>query len=119
MEATIEIRNVEIYARIGCFEEERIVGNRFIVDADLEVEAGVPAETDDIADALNYVRVVELIREEMGEECHLLENVVKRIVDRLRGSFGNEVLKGGWVRVRKMAPPVGVQMESVGVKMAI
>ncbi|MBQ3634657.1 MAG: dihydroneopterin aldolase [Bacteroidales bacterium] len=119
MTATIEIRNLEIYARHGCFAEEQVVGNQFIVDADLRVDAARPAESDDIADALNYVGVVEVVREEMAKPSHLLEHVVGRIVARLRAEYGSAGLEGGWVRVRKMAPPVGVRMESVGVKMEI
>ncbi len=119
MKATIEIRNLEIYAYIGCFEEEQTVGNRFIIDADLEINAALAAVSDDVGNALNYVEVCECLREVVLEKRHLLETTVSAMVQELHVRFDRRGLLGGWVRLRKMAPPIGMQMESVGLRVEL
>ena len=119
MIATIELDDIEIYAHHGCYAEERLVGNRFTVSVKLKVEATAAAETDDIANALNYVEVVEIVKTEMAKPSHLLENVVRRICDAVRQRFAQKGLVDGTVRVTKIAPPVGVQMKGVSVEMNI
>ena len=119
MIATIELDDIEIYAHHGCYAEERLVGNRFTVSVKLKVEATAAAETDDIANALNYVEVVEIVKTEMAKPSRLLENVVRRICDAVRQRFAQKGLVDGTVRVTKIAPPVGVQMKGVSVEMNI
>lgn len=117
MDMTIELRDVEIYARHGCYREEQLVGGRFVVDADLVVDGARPSATDDVRAAVNYVAVCRLIDEEMARPHHLLESLVANLAQALTARFGPEGLKGGWIRVRKMAPPIGMQVESVGVRL--
>lgn len=116
MEMTIEIRGLRLYSHHGCYAEERRVGTTFLVDADLRVDAGAPARTDDVADALNYVAACETIARVMATEHHLLEALVADAARALRDEFGVKGLKGGWLRIAKLAPPIGLQLESVAVK---
>lgn len=116
---TIELRNIKLYAFHGCYAEEQLVGNHFIVDADLEVDAACAISTDQVTDALNYVEACQAMQQVMAQPCHLLESVVANITAELRNRFASKGLCGGWVRVRKMAPPIGMDIESVGVKAQI
>lgn len=118
-EMTIELRNIEIYARHGCYHEEQLVGGRFIVDADLRVDAEKTASSDDVRNALNYVEACKLMDEVMRTPHHLLESVVAEMASQLRTRFADKGLIGGWVKVRKLAPPIGMQVESVGVRAEI
>lgn len=119
MTATIDLDDIELYAYHGCYAEERKVGGRFRVSVQLEVDATQAAHTDDISNALNYVEAVEIVRDEMAQTSHLLENVVMRICDALWRHFAAKGLQGGSVKVTKVAPPVGVQMKGVSVEMKI
>lgn len=117
MIATIELEEMEFYAYHGCFEEEQRVGNRFIVNISMEIECSRAAESDNICDALNYVDVYHIVKEEIGIKSHLLENVTKRITNRIRTSFDPQTLISFSVKVSKMAPPVGGQMKCVSLTM--
>lgn len=119
MIATITLEQIKVYAYHGCYREEQIVGNNFTVDVTLRVDAQLAAESDDISNALNYVAVAQIVKEEMAVKSHLLENVVMRICRRIWGELSSRGLVGGTVHVRKMNPPVGVEMTSVGVLMNI
>lgn len=116
MDMTIEIRGLEVYAHHGCYAEERTVGGRFVVDADLVVGSDAVARTDDVSTTLNYVDACRLAAEVLSRPRHTLEALAADLAARMAESFAARGLRGGWVRVRKFAPPIGVQVEGVGVR---
>ncbi|MDA3779361.1 MAG: dihydroneopterin aldolase [Bacteroidales bacterium] len=112
----IQIENMEFYAFHGCFIEEQIIGNQFLVDLRIETEMSKPAETDDINDALNYQIAYNLVIDEMKQKSHLLENIAKRILDTLYSKFDN--IEKAEVKVSKMNPPMGGKIERVSVTLS-
>jgi len=111
----IHLEDIEFYAFHGCFKEEQLTGNRFIVNLTLETDMDVPAETDSIEDALNYQIAYQLVKKEISITSHLLENVAKRILDALFTQFPQ--LKLARVKVSKMNPPMGSVMKCVSIEM--
>ena len=109
----IELEEMEFYAYHGCFREENVVGNRFIVNIAIKTDMTLPMKSDKINDALNYVKVYQLVRHEMQQTSNLLENVTARIVDSLFRNFPQ--IKWTRVKVSKMNPPMGGQMKKVSV----
>ncbi|TSA31855.1 MAG: dihydroneopterin aldolase [Porphyromonadaceae bacterium] len=112
----IRIEQMEFYSFHGCFEEERIVGNRFIVDLDMETDMSRACETDKIGDALNYQTAYDLIKEEMKTNSYLLEHIAYRILDTLFRNFPQ--LEKASVKVSKMNPPLGGKIKSVSVEIS-
>jgi dihydroneopterin aldolase len=111
----IELEGMEFYAYHGYFKSEQIIGNRFEVGVSIETDCEQAAQSDQLADALNYDSVYQLIKQEMLIRSHLLEHVVGRIIDRIHQEFPqvNKVK----VKISKMAPPMGGQIRSVSVTM--
>jgi len=109
----IELEDIELYAYHGCYKEERIKGNKFLVNIKVETDISIPSKTDDIKDAVNYVKILELIKIEMAQPSHLLEHVVSRIINRLFEQFPQ--IKKVEVKVSKMSPPVDCKVKSVSV----
>ncbi|HAN19108.1 MAG: dihydroneopterin aldolase [Bacteroidetes bacterium GWC2_33_15] len=112
----IQIENMEFYAYHGCFKEEQIVGNRFLVDLTIETDMNIPSKTDNINDALNYQTAYELVKQEMQKKSHLLEHIAGRILDVLYVKFNS--IRKATVKVSKMNPPMGGKMERVSVTMS-
>ncbi len=111
----IRIENMEFYAYHGHFKEEQIVGNKFLVNLQIETDMVKPAGSDDLQDAVNYQKAYMLVKEEMQEKSHLLENIGKRILDRIFLEMsGIEKME---VKVSKMNPPVGGKMDCVSITM--
>lgn len=48
------IENLEVYARHGVFPEENKLGQKFVICAQLEVDAAKAARQDDLALSVNY-----------------------------------------------------------------
>ena len=113
----IIIEEMEFYAFHGHYQEEQIVGNRFLVDLELECDLSEPAASDQLSDAVNYQQAYKLIKNEMRRtKSNLLENIGKRILDALFREM--EGIDQATIRVRKMHPPMGGTIRSVGVTMS-
>lgn len=116
MVAEITLENMEFYAFHGCYTEEQRVGNRFRVQLTLRYDATLSASTDNVLEAVNYLRVYEIVREQMMITSHILEHVCSRILEALRSSF--EQLLAARITVTKLAPPLGGPLTGVGVTMS-
>ena len=109
----IEIEGMEFYAWHGHFAEEQLVGNRFIVDLSIITDCSKAAKSDNLTDALNYLAVCQIIKEEMQIKSHLLEHVAGRILDRLYNEF--DTMENAKLKISKLNPPMGGQIEKVSV----
>ncbi len=112
----IQLENMEFYAYHGCYKEEQVVGNQFLVDLSLETDCDKPMKTDNLGDALNYLKVFELIKAEMAIKSNLLEHIAGRILDTLYENF--DQIEKATIKVRKMNPPLGGRIESVSVTLS-
>jgi dihydroneopterin aldolase len=109
----IQIENMEFYSFHGHFKEERIVGNKFIVNLTIETEMKKPAGSDNLKDAVNYQRVYEIVKQQMEMKSHLLEHIAGRILDAVYSEM--EGITKATVKVSKMNPPMGGKIGSVSV----
>lgn len=112
----IRIEEMEFYAFHGHYKEEQIVGNRFLVDLEMETNMDKPADTDMLEDAVNYQAAYRLVKEEMKRHTsNLLENIGKRILDAIYRELDG--LDRVTVTIRKMNPPMGGPIKNVSVTM--
>jgi dihydroneopterin aldolase len=112
----IRIESMEFYSFHGHFKEERIVGNKFIVDLTIETDMKVPSESDNLKDAVDYQRVYQIIKLEMEKKSHLLEHIAGRIIDAIYAEMKG--IKKIAVKVSKMNPPMGGKIGSVSVELS-
>ncbi len=113
----IIIEEMEFYAFHGHYQEEQIVGNRFLLDLEMEADLAAPANSDNLKDAVNYQLAYKIIKHEMRRtKSKLLENIGKRILDALFTEM--EGLEKATIRIRKLNPPMGGPIKSVGIKMS-
>ena len=109
----IEIEGMEFYAYHGCFAEEQIVGNKFMVDLKLEADCDKAKLSDNINDAVNYQIAYEIVKTEIEQKSHLLENIAHRILESLfKNMTGIEVAT---VKIAKINPPLGGKIKNVNV----
>ena len=101
----IQIEGMEFYSYHGHFKEEQIVGNKFLVDLTIETDMDKPSATDNLKDAVNYQRAYEIVKLQMEQKSHLLENIAGRILNALYEEI--EGIKNATVKVSKLNPPIG------------
>jgi dihydroneopterin aldolase len=111
--ALIEIEGMEFYAFHGHFDVEKIAGNRFLVDLKIEADCSKAGQTDRLEDTLDYQKAYLIVKEEMAIPSNLLEHVCQRIISRIKAEFSEaqKVI----VKISKMTPPMGGQIEKVSV----
>lgn len=113
----IVIEEMEFYAFHGHYQEEQIVGNRFLVDLEMDADLTAAADSDNLNDAVNYQQAYQIIKNEMRRtKSNLLENIGKRILDALYAEM--EGINKASIRIRKLNPPMGGPIKSVGIKMS-
>jgi dihydroneopterin aldolase len=100
----IELEGMEFKAYHGCLEQEKVRGNVFTVDFRGELDLSAAAESDNLADTLNYGEIYDIVADEMSIPSELLENVAGRILKAIEAKFPELVSFS--VRVSKKRPPV-------------
>jgi dihydroneopterin aldolase len=105
---TIELIGLVVFGHHGYLEEERRIGQRFLVDLWVDVVGAAP-ESDRIDDTVDYRRLAALVREIFGgEERLLLEGLAGAVADGILERF--PAVTRTRVRVRKpdvvLEPPV-------------
>jgi 7,8-dihydroneopterin aldolase/epimerase/oxygenase len=96
---TVELQAIELHGFHGVLARERAVGQRFLVDVELDPADTTAARTDRITDAVDYRDVVAAVVEVSdGHAYHLLEAFAAALADALLERFP---VTRARVRVRK------------------
>lgn len=114
--ATITIDKLRLHCNHGVLEQERVVGNEFDVTVVFSYDASTAIMYDNIANAINYADVVDVIRRTMQTPSSLLEHVAGRIIDAIITDFPSII--SITVSVTKIAPPISAQMRGVTVTLS-
>ena len=70
MNSYIFLDNVRFFAYHGVGEQEREVGNEFVINLKLKVDIARAAETDDVTHTVSYADVYENVTCEPSYLCH-------------------------------------------------
>ncbi|MDP8924695.1 MAG: dihydroneopterin aldolase [Chloroflexota bacterium] len=113
----IVLSGLAFYAYHGARPEERALGQRFVVDARLELDLGPAGRSDDLALTVNYADVWLAIREAVeGPPLNLIEAVAERVATAVLDRFAS--VEAIWVRVFKpSAPVVGAPAGDIAVEL--
>lgn len=76
----IRLNDLRFRARIGVYEQERIVGNEFRIDLRVRYDAGQFIR-ENLDTSISYVDIYDIVRKEVGREWLLLESVAQSISD--------------------------------------
>lgn len=114
MKYTIRMRNCAFFARHGVFEEEERLGQRFYVDAELEVETGHGLEMDEIGSTVDYgAAFIEIERIITGKRRFLIEALALDVARALCEKF-TPIIQAT-ITVRKPNAPVPGVLDHVEV----
>ena len=111
---TIFLRDLRVETIIGIYDWERETPQTVSIDLELATDVARAAQSDDIADALDYKQIAKRLIAFVGESrFQLVETLAERIATLLREEFGVPwckvtVNKGGAVRG---ASAVGIEIE--------
>lgn len=109
----IQVNNIKVYSHHGCLEEEAIIGSDYRVDVEVDADLSISAESDDLADTVDYVHLNHIVKTEMAIRSKLLEHVGKRILERIFVEL--PMVTYALVKVAKINPPIGGHVEDVAI----
>ena len=111
----IILREVRFHAFHGVMPQERKVGADFTVSLRVGVDLSLPAESDDVADTLNYATLYEVVKQQMEIPSQLLEHVAGRIGKAVMDTFPQ--VTGVDVKLTKLNPPMGADCAGASVEL--
>lgn len=101
----ILLNGMTFYGYHGVRPEEKELGQRFVVDVEMEVDLRAAGASDDLADTVDYSRAYRVVREIVeGPGRNLLEAVAEETAGALLEAFP---VQG--VRVRVSKPHVSIR----------
>ena len=111
----ILLKQIRCYAYHGVAPQENLIGNDYIIDLKLKVDISKAAQTDEVADTVNYAEVHQVIMAEMAVPSKLLEHVGGRIIEKVFQQF--PALEEIELHLSKRNPPMGADVESAGIEL--
>lgn len=108
----IFIQGLEVYGHHGVAHEEQVLGQRLLYDVRLTTEDCRAAQTDEVADTIDYTEVIDVIVEVATTQSYsLLERLAQATAEAILRKFPVDEV---WVQVTKPHPPVACALASVG-----
>ncbi|HEX9899576.1 MAG TPA: dihydroneopterin aldolase [Candidatus Methylomirabilis sp.] len=114
MNDRILIQGIQFHGHHGVREEERKLGQRFVVDVDLRLDLSPAAGADSLAATVDYEQVHALVEEVGTRECfNLLETLAERIASTILERFP---VRQVTIRATKPSPPIVGMVGGVSVE---
>ena len=108
----INVEGIRVFAYHGHLEEESILGGNFIVNVWVEADTSEVEKTDALNDTVDYVRIIEIVKEQMGIRANMIEVPAKRIVEAILPLNKVQKVK---VELEKIQPPIDATFDKISV----
>ncbi|MBM4403599.1 MAG: dihydroneopterin aldolase [Candidatus Cloacimonetes bacterium] len=112
----ISLNEMVFYGYHGVFDEERKLGQRFVVSVDLYTDDTKDELIHRLEDTVDYTQVYAVIRDVMEtEQFHLLEHCANIIADRLLSEF--DLIQMAQIRIQKPSVAIQGSLHSVEIEL--
>ena len=109
----ITLTGLRVFGRHGVYDDERRVGQYFVIDFTLRLDTRRAAETDDVSETVHYGEAAEQVAAIVsGEPVDLIETLAARIADALLTS---PIVSSARVTVHKPDAPIPLPFTDVAV----
>lgn len=111
----IELTGVRAWGHHGVLEQEKQIGQEFVVDVALGLSTAAAGRADALTRTVNYAEVAALVQREITTGAHdLIETLAERIADGIL--CAHPLLRRVQVTVHKPSAPVGIPFDDVRVR---
>ena len=112
----IKIKDLEIFANHGVFEEEKVLGQKFLVTISLFLDVRQAAREDILQKSIHYGELANHVKEWMCEHSfELLESVAQGLCEDLLLTYESSGLREVEVTVKKPWAPVKLPLDTVSI----
>lgn len=110
----ISLNDLQFFAYHGVFEQERRVGNEFLVSVRIDIPPTESMNNDSLDGTVSYADIYEIVKERMQKPSQLLEKVAIDISNLLLDRWP-EILSGR-IEVKKLGVPISGICGDAGVE---
>ena len=110
----IYLKNIKIYAYHGCMEEEKKIGCDYLVNLVVQADLSLSCESDELKDTVDYVALLDIVKNQMKMRANLLENVADRVVNKIISKFPS--VRKAVVKIAKLNPPINGNIDEVVIR---
>jgi dihydroneopterin aldolase/2-amino-4-hydroxy-6-hydroxymethyldihydropteridine diphosphokinase len=111
---SIKIKRLEVFANHGAMPEENILGQKFLISAELFCNLRNAGQTDNLEETINYARVAACIKQQTEEHTfHLIERLAEYLAENLLLTFSQ--VEQIIIEVEKPWAPIMLPLETVSV----
>ena len=111
----IFIRDLRVFASHGVLEEEKSLGQLFLLDADLTLNMETAMEEDDLNQSTDYGKVCQMLEEEMtGKVFDLIESLADYLCQKLLLEFPR--IDSARIQIKKPQAPLKNHLKYVSVE---
>ena len=108
----ITVEGIRVFAHHGHLPEEAVLGGHFIVNVWVKADTVEVEKTDDLNDTVDYVKIIEIVKEQMAIRSNMIEHPAKRIVDAI---LPLHKVQKVMVEVEKIQPPIDASFDKISV----
>ena len=108
----ITVEGIRVFAYHGHLPEEAVLGGHFIVNVWVEMDTTVVEKTDALNDTVDYVKIIDIVKEQMAIRADMIEVPARRIVDEILPLHKVKKVK---VEVEKIQPPIDATFDKISV----
>jgi dihydroneopterin aldolase len=114
-EGVVELRGLRVLGRLGVAERERASPQPLEIDVDFLLDVSEAVRTDEVGETVDYGAVVADIESLVaGSRFRLLESLAEAVCGVI---LAREEIREVTVSVRKLRPPVPVDLRTAGVRL--
>lgn len=114
MKTSIALKGLHFHSFHGYYEEERKMGNPFVVHVTVNID-DFDSQDDDIKDTINYENLYNICASEMEKTQKLLETVALNMINRLKSAYPQII--DGEVVIEKIGPQLGGKVDKAVITM--
>ena len=109
----LKLTGIEVFAHHGVQPEEKQIGQRFLIDLDVELDLRAAGRTDNLAETIDYGGLAERVHELVaGNRWNLIEKVAEETAELV---LSVPTIKAVKVTVHKPNAPIAVDFADVSV----
>ena len=108
----ITVEGIRVFAHHGHLLEEAVLGGHFIINVWVKADTDEVEKTDDLNDTVDYVKIIEIVKQQMAIRADMIEVPAKRIVDAILPLHKVQKVT---VEVEKIQPPIDASFDKISV----
>ena len=108
----ITVEGIRVFSHHGHLPEEVKLGGHFIVNVWVNADTLEVEKTDDLYDTVDYVKIIDIVKEQMAIRANMIEVPAKRIVDAI---LLLQKVQKVQVEVEKIQPPIDATFDKISV----